>query len=87
MSDVPQDIFAAAGKACDLCGITVHSEMRMFSQHAASLAIMEERERCAKIAGKEADTRFDNENEYPAARVHDFIVAARKIEKAIRGTS
>lgn len=50
-------------------------------------ATAQERERCAKIADEEAERRFDNDDEYPAARVHDFMVVARSIAKAIRGTT
>lgn len=47
-------------------------------------AVMAERQRCAEIASREAMRRFDNEDGYPAARVHDFLVVAKAIEREIR---
>lgn len=47
-------------------------------------AVIAERQRCAEIASREAINRFDNEDGYPASRVHDFLVVARTIEREIR---
>lgn len=47
-------------------------------------AIMAERERCAQIAEAEYEKRFENADGYPASRVHDYVIVARAIERAIR---
>jgi hypothetical protein len=46
-------------------------------------AILAERARCLKVASDEAEKRFENKDDYPATRVHDFLVAARAIEVGI----
>lgn len=50
---------------------------------AISAAIMAERERCLNVARAEAEKRLENVGAYPAARVHDFLVVARSIERKI----
>lgn len=50
---------------------------------AISSALLAERQRCADIASSEAIRRLNNEDGYPAARAHDFVVVARKIEREI----
>lgn len=61
-----------------------HSDMiRTAFIGAISSAILAERQRCAEIASSEAISRLNNEDGYPAARAHDFVVVARKIEREI----
>lgn len=93
MSEIPEDIMRAAIKALEQEDWTVEgdsvwhepgdlqgSEMKIYP---IAKAIWEERQRCAKIADAEAERCFENEGDYPAARVHDFMVVARRISKAI----
>lgn len=41
------DTMQLAREACDLCGITPYSDIRVYAQHAAHVAIQRERERAA----------------------------------------
>lgn len=46
-------------------------------------ALLAERQRCANVAEAVYEKRFDNRDEYPASRVHDFVVVARSIQRGI----
>lgn len=45
-----EDIREAAKRACSLCGITPHSDMRVFAEQVAAVAIEQERNRCVAIS-------------------------------------
>lgn len=48
-------------------------------------AILDERQRCAKVAANEAERISENEPDYSGSRVHDMLVTARRIQAAISG--
>lgn len=91
---IPADIRQIAYKlGSDIRHHIAHSEIELI-QHDAAVdemiakaihdAVMAERERCAGIARAEYEKRFDNRDDYPAARVHDFLVVAVAIGKGIK---
>lgn len=92
MSDeaIPEDILIAAEKALDqlLCNCKEAGDVRQDSIEDIARAIMAatdaERERCAQIAEAEYEKRFENADGYSASRVHDYVIVARAIERAIR---
>lgn len=47
MSEVPEDVMDAARNACNLCGVTPTSDMRVHAEHVAAVAIEAERNRIA----------------------------------------
>jgi len=80
LSDFPADIIAAAKR----------SERELMRApfpdggwQAVARALMAERERCLNVSRAEAEKRLENVGGYPAARVHDFLVVARSIERKI----
>lgn len=50
-----EDILDAAEAACDLCGITPHSDLRIFARQVAGIAISIERQRIIAMLKDEAD--------------------------------
>ena len=49
MTEIPEDVMAAARKHCGLVGVTPHSHIRVICEHLAAFSILAERERCADI--------------------------------------
>lgn len=76
-NQIPKDIMQSA---LDLCRTR---EFANDTQMAVARAILAERTRCADVAVAGC-WRFENKDEYPASRVHDFVVVARAIERGIR---
>jgi len=83
---IPDETMKAAAEAhADFARSSVKDNLTLIIAKAIHDAVMAERERCAGIARAEHAKRFANEGDYPAARVHDFLVVAASIEKSIRG--
>lgn len=87
MKDIPEDVIRIAKEALgeQWCAELGGTRGWLLRRDCIARAIMAERERCANIANAEAERRTDNYDEYPAARVHDAVVTARRIQFAITG--
>jgi hypothetical protein len=82
MSDtegVPDDVMQAANQCVAQFRWSNDGQWHLF----VARAILAERARCLKVASDEAEKRFENKEDYPATRVHDFLVVARAIEVGI----
>lgn len=81
---IPDDIMKAVQTAWEKAWSKAGSTNADSIREAIAMGILAERERCVNVALTEYEKRFENVAGYPAARVHDFIVVARAIEKRIR---
>ena len=94
MSEFPEDIKRGAEEAVagfmgwieggnTTASLSEHAVAGL--KHSFASAILAERNRCAKIALNEAERLADNEEEYPASRIYDMLIVARRIQFAITG--
>ena len=78
MSDIAEDIRERAENIAGIIGVTPYSDMRVHVVHAVSLAIRDERERCAGIAERRAqDVRGSYGARYVAGHIASEIRAAQ----------
>lgn len=78
MSEIPTDILNKSAEHVN--NMPDRPPFKGDMLDAIARAIMEERDRCAKIAADEAEFAF---NTYEGSRLHDFMSVAKHIEAQI----